>query len=237
MKSVLNPLWPIEAITDTDQLMAIASGMEREAAERYEQLAARVPELSTLFRRLAELERAHEAGIGRWARRDGLAPPQPARFAWDLPETFGDESIALTPYGALAIAVRNEERAFAFYTYLAAMAQDGALRRRAESLAREELDHVAQLRSLRRRAFHDERPARRPAPRTVAALRRAAAALERELAQAATPRLALRKAEEIAELHLATAERAGDETLLREAQDLAAAAVARLARLRGQSSE
>lgn len=164
MKPVINPLYPIAAIGSVDELMAIAVGMEHEAAARYEQLARAMAErgeaeLATLFSGLAELEREHETGLGRWADREGRAKPLPAAFAWRLPETFGDEAEGtrahtLTPYRALGIAVRNEERAFTFYSYLAAMAEDPVIRLRAEALAREELDHVHQLRVLRRRAFH-----------------------------------------------------------------------------------
>lgn len=163
MAAIINPIYPIETIGSIDELMAIAAGMEREAAERYEDLAnqmdRRDAELAALFRSLAEMEREHESGIGRWAAREGLMPPQPKAFSWRMPETFGEEAgRVLTPYEALGIAVRNEERAFTFYAYLAAMAPDDTVRARAEALAREELSHVSQLRVMRRRAFHMDRP-------------------------------------------------------------------------------
>ena len=196
MVSVINPLWPIEAVTDLDQLLAIAVGMEHEAAERYERLAEAVehhhaPELAALFRQLARMERDHEAGIGRWARRDGLAPPQPLHFSWQFPETFGaeadgDAAHVLTPYRALSIAVRNEEQAFAFYAYLSAMAPDDDVRRHADALARAELNHVAQLRAMRRRAFHADRQHPTAVPRTPEQLRRGAARLEAEAARLTT---------------------------------------------------
>lgn len=306
MKPVINPAWPIAEITDSGQLMAIAIAMEREAAERYEQLAAameraREAELAALFHQLAALEREHEAGLGRWSKRDGIAVPAAARFSWQFPETFGPEADGgeahvLTPYRALGIAVRNEERAFAFYAYLSAMAPDEQVRRRADALAREELNHVAQLRALRRRAYHAGRAPRIETPRTAADLDRLAGSLERgaarlqgvaadcladnglahaagilrrlaaEAAQRAerlagaegggsgtlrgaetaglldaamlTPfgalRLALRNAEEILESYLAAADRADDPALLHAAQDLADAALARLALIRSQ---
>lgn len=65
----------------------------------------------------------------------------------------------MTPYAALAIAVTNEEHAFTFYSYLAAIADRADIRERAEALAREELNHVRQLRAMRRQAFHTERAA------------------------------------------------------------------------------
>jgi len=62
----------------------------------------------------------------------------------------------MTPYRALSMAVRNEERAFAFWSYVAGFAQDLEIKKAAEAMAREELGHVAILRKERRRAYHSE---------------------------------------------------------------------------------
>ena len=62
----------------------------------------------------------------------------------------------MTPYRALSIAVRNEERAFAFWSYVAGFAEDPEIKKAAEAMAREELGHVAILRKERRRAYHSE---------------------------------------------------------------------------------
>lgn len=188
MRSAINPTWPISDIRDAEHLMAIAIGMENAAAARYRHLATRMERqqergLADLFRRLADLEGSHEAGLRRWAERDGLASPLPLQHAWPYPETFGDEADGaaahvLSPYRALAIAVRNEERAFVFYSYLSAMAPDAEVRRRADALAREELSHIAELRALRRKSFHAGRGEQPAVPRTVGEFRAAAAALE-----------------------------------------------------------
>lgn len=193
MPPVINPVFPIEAIGSVDELMSIAVGMEHEAALRYEQLAERMrlrsdEDMHALFLRMAALERDHQAGIGRWAAREGRPAPEPATFSWSFPETFDTaEATSLTPYRALSIAVRNEERAFSFYAYLAALAPDERVRARAEALAREELEHVNQLRALRRQAFHMDRPppiaARRV--RSLAELQNVAAALDWGSRQAA----------------------------------------------------
>ena len=63
----------------------------------------------------------------------------------------------LSAYRALSMAVRNEERAFAFWSYVAAHAGDADIRHAAETMAHEELGHVATLRRERRSAFHAER--------------------------------------------------------------------------------
>ena len=62
----------------------------------------------------------------------------------------------MTPYRALAMAVRNEERAFAFWSYVAAYSEDPEIKQAAEAMAREELGHVSTLRKERRRAYHRE---------------------------------------------------------------------------------
>jgi rubrerythrin len=57
------------------------------------------------------------------------------------------------------MAVRNEERAFAFWAYLAAYSADPEIKNAAEAMAREELGHVSILRKERRRAYHREHDA------------------------------------------------------------------------------
>lgn len=188
MPAAATPIYPVRAVASIDELMGIAVAMEREAALRYGQLADAMAErgeheLAGLFRFLSEQESDHETGLGRWAEREGRAAPVPARFAWTMPEAFVDRTAAaqvLTPYGALAVALANEERAFTFYAYLAALAPGDELRHRAEALAREELAHVRQLRAMRRRALHGGRRAPRgPKPaRDLAQLGQAVTATE-----------------------------------------------------------
>lgn len=203
MAMPINRRFPLAAPSSVDQLMAIAVAIEQQAALGYDRLASLVEargeaELAATFRRLAALERRHQAGLEEWAGLSGPSDSQPIDFP--LPETFSEEELAagtLTPYRALAIAVRNEEQAFSLYAYLAAMA-DGlpAVRQRAEALAREELHHLAQLRTLRRQAFHARRgkgSSRPPVASTLDQLNALAAGLEQgaaKLCLAAVERLA-----------------------------------------------
>jgi rubrerythrin len=149
-------------ISSVEELMSLAEAQERRAAARYDQLAARMdrfgsPETATLFRQLAAMEREHVEALSGWA---GPTAPQGR-----LPDGLGEGTAAdsdevpasLTPYRALAIAVRNEERAFSLLTYVAAHAEKTDVRMRAEALALEELQHVALLRAQRRKAFHAKR--------------------------------------------------------------------------------
>jgi rubrerythrin len=144
--------------------MALAHALEAEAARRYRNLAAQMrrreeTRLAELFDFLAGIEEKHAAQIvGRAV--EALGGWDATQFiALDVPETFDAEagnSRRLTPYRALAIAVRNEERAFAFYTYVAADAPDETSRRLAEELAKDELAHAFLLRSERRKAYREE---------------------------------------------------------------------------------
>ena len=63
----------------------------------------------------------------------------------------------VTPYQALASAVRHEQRSFAFWSYVAAHAEADEVKAAAERMALEELEHTALLRRERRKAFHADR--------------------------------------------------------------------------------
>jgi rubrerythrin len=153
-------------------LVGIASSIERESIERYASLAETMqrrgePATAAAFRVMLDEERHHVDEVARWAARLGEPIPEPGQFAWQLPPDLAgswDEiagSALLTPYRAFAIAVDNEKRAFALYSYLAARATDPRVRAEAERLGIEELRHAAVMRRWRREAWHRERRARR----------------------------------------------------------------------------
>ncbi len=169
------------------ELFALAMGMEEEAARRYAALAARMEaageaRLAVVFGSLARMELGHATQVVERARAAIGAVPIASAVAWELPVGFDDEaarSATLTPYRALAIAVRNEERSFAFFSYLAATAPDDAVRSLAEDFAREELDHAALLRRERRLAWRETPRDRAPPPDSVTALLKEAETSER----------------------------------------------------------
>ncbi len=184
------PVW----VASADQLLAVAHAMELEAGRRYRELAEYMaqqgqPDLAKLFQFLARIESKHAQEIADRAKALGTAI-DPGLVTWELPEYFDDEearSRLLTPYRALAIAVRNEERAFAFYTYLAAHADDVRVRQLAEQGAKDELEHAALLRRERRKAWRQEKPqAGQPAaqPGSLAELLAEVARAERTAANA-----------------------------------------------------
>ena len=208
-----------------------AAALEADAMRRYRRLAVwwggeGEAELAALFARLAEMEASHAAAFGPIA--DEASSPTPAA---EEDEAMW-QSALLTPYRALSLAVRAEERAFATYADIAAHAETPALRALAEDLAREELDHAAILRRARRAAFHAERPLVTPLPTDMETLAQQSRVWEAE-AEAATTRAGrLRALSRNAERYLAVAERARDEATLSAAQGRAAAALGELAVLR-----
>lgn len=160
---------PAGRVGSLAELFAIATALEEEAASRYREMAVEMrlqgaESTAAAFEHLAAVEDGHKDKVGRWsARRNGKAPDI-ADLRWHVPQTFGDEEAAdlvgsrlVTPYRALSMAVRNEERAFAFWSYIVARTDDAAVREIAEALAREELEHVSMLRRERRRAYRSER--------------------------------------------------------------------------------
>ena len=149
-------------------LVGVASAIEREAVARYLLLADTMErrgetEVADAFRRMLEEERAHVNAVERWAVSLGPLASDPQPFCWRLPDELfksWDEvarSARLTPYRAFAIAVDNEQRAFALYSYLAANAEAPEVAAQAERLALEELRHAALMRRWRREAWRRER--------------------------------------------------------------------------------
>ncbi|MFI4995366.1 MAG: ferritin family protein [Hyphomicrobiales bacterium] len=184
---------PPHWITSAEELLAIAHAMELEAGRRYRELSQHMAKqgegkLASLFDFLARIEDKHAQEVDARAQAIIGKTVDHAKVRWELPENFDEEearSNLLTPYRALAIAVRNEERAFAFYTYLAAHAESDRVRLLAEESAKDELEHAALLRRERRNAWREEAhgpSTRRPEIQSVADLLADAAKMERSAA-------------------------------------------------------
>ena len=69
---------------------------------------------------------------------------------------IGNSSLS-TPYTAWALAARHRQRAFVFWTYVIALAEDPLVRQTAEDLAHEALSDGNLLRRERRLAWRAER--------------------------------------------------------------------------------
>ena len=182
---------PAGVVESLDEFFALAHAIETDALARYTETAKQLrqqgaPALAAVFDQLAEAERGHVGQVTAWAGHRGAAHPANSRLPWAIPDTFdappGEmaQSKLLTPYRALASAVRHEERAFAFWTYVSAHAGRVDVKEAAERMALEELEHVSILRRERRKAFHSERQTSTPPTKPVAL--NSLASLERRLA-------------------------------------------------------
>ncbi|MEY9184824.1 rubrerythrin [Bradyrhizobium sp. USDA 326] len=159
---------PAGVLESLDELFALAHAMEQEAANKYDSLAEEMrgqgkDDLAEVFTRLAAAEREHVDSVSQWSQSRRGKRPDPAMVRWEAPAALPPDAAAevktsrlMTPYRALAMAVRNEERAFAFWSYLAAYSHDSEVKKASEAMAKEELGHVATLRKERRRAYHHE---------------------------------------------------------------------------------
>lgn len=163
---------PSTLVQSMDELMAIAFAMEKESAERYAALAEHMRavgrrDLAAIFDRLVEEEASHMDMVVAWSQQ--VIHQAPAVTRQGPEDVFDDEGAALVSpelqdaYRSFAMAVRNEERAFAFWSYVAANASDPEVKEAAERMAHEELEHAKTLRRERRRAFFQERHLR-PTP-------------------------------------------------------------------------
>ena len=156
-------------IHSTAELISIALAAEREAIRRYTDLAREMheygnEEVGALFERMIDEEQEHERLLSEWAELAGITISTdigPIRWQdpgvatiYDSDAVDPDQSI---PYKALAFAVHNEERAFRYYSYVAANSKNPDVQSYAETLAREELGHAALLRAQRRHAWHVQR--------------------------------------------------------------------------------
>jgi rubrerythrin len=135
----------------TAELYVHAIAMEREAAERYAELAQRMDgqgnlAVAALFRLLARLEKKHLDDLRR--RSAGLQlPALTADYTWpdsEAPETTAREAAlhGVTQRHALEIALQGEKRARAFFEQSARVAPDPQARGIALEMAAEEAEHA-----------------------------------------------------------------------------------------------
>ncbi len=159
---------PPAPVRSLSELYAIAFGLAERAAQRYGALAERIDEnrwpVRSVFEVLAtrERERAHslsEACLAACGKR-----PDSSDLRWTPIDLVPAAEIAdvqdsslSTPHTAWALAVRHRQRAFVFWTYVIALAEDPLVRGTAEDLAREALSDGNLLRRERRLAWRAER--------------------------------------------------------------------------------
>lgn len=167
-------------IASLPEFYAIAFHQARLAAHRYG--ATRTGKdsqaLRPIFEMLAARENARADAISAACTEACGQPPD----LKNLPATFMDlvpaqevaditQSSLSTPYAAWALAVRHRQRAFIYWTYVAALARHPTISAAAEALAREALADGNQLRRQRRLAWrNEEKPITEDDEETSAAL-------------------------------------------------------------------
>ncbi|MDE2228710.1 MAG: ferritin family protein [Alphaproteobacteria bacterium] len=126
--------------------------MEVEAAERYDEFAAWMEvhnnrDIAGLFRELSGIGRRHAETMATDLADDGSAVAVNTALAAsgrDELETISGDALhyLMTPHHALQIALKNEERALAFFAGLAENAASDEVHHLAAKLADEKKRHV-----------------------------------------------------------------------------------------------
>ena len=154
-------------ISGEQELVALALRIEEEAAAQYDRLATEMrachnEDTARLFERLADEERDHGSAIESH-HCEGV--PIGANGAWDMPVEMvlgrkAGDPFLMTPFDAISYALHNEKRGLDLFIHLAAHAEDVAVRVLAETFAKEEISHIAQLRLARLEASRELRSMR-----------------------------------------------------------------------------
>ncbi|RQH04882.1 ferritin-like domain-containing protein [Paraburkholderia dinghuensis] len=136
-------------------LFAYARDMERATAERYTQLADMLSahhndQVAALFKRLADIEWVHVYEVSALCVDMGVPedvvqsrPTDRLRGA-ELPDP-GELHYLTTPYQAIELAYRGEQRAALFYEDVARTTPDAEVRELAQRFAEEERRHMREL--------------------------------------------------------------------------------------------
>jgi len=140
-------------IAGVADLLAHAHAMEREAHERYLDLAEQLEvhnnqEVAALFRKMAAVEQLHVQKILERAGAIDLPQLSPWEYRWpdaEAPEAVGvgEAHYLMTPHHALSLALGAERRALAFYNDILEQGAASEVLTLARELAVEEREHVA----------------------------------------------------------------------------------------------
>jgi rubrerythrin len=147
-------------VANLNDLLAVAYRIEIDAVDRYNLLADQMethnnPELVKVFRDLARAEGIHGEEIRRLAGDFDVAAhvAEMAQFAQESPEEadLGSAHYLMTPWHALQLSLKGEERALAYFTSIVETAKDPKVKAMAAELVEEEAEHVSLVHRLLRR--------------------------------------------------------------------------------------
>jgi len=135
------------------EFLAHALAVEREAAERYLELADMMEahnnlEVASLFRDMNRFSNLHHASIRERAGDLELPRLGPRDYRWVVPPETGDEDgfdYTIHAYHALEYARENEVRARDYYRSVAQESGDDEVCRLAREFAAEEEEHAEAL--------------------------------------------------------------------------------------------
>jgi hypothetical protein len=160
---------PPAPVETTAELYAIAFDQAETAARRYGRFSKTTRDdplrvVRCVFEKIEHhaLQRARDVSLACVAKLSKL--PDLKQMNWAPTNLVPDEELSevansslTTPYTVWALAVRHRERGFVFWTYVAALTENSAVRAAAEDMAREALHDANELRRERRLAWHSER--------------------------------------------------------------------------------
>lgn len=140
------------------EFLAHSRELEREAGERYEELADVMAAhhngaVAAFFARMTQEAAQHLAEVETLAAGRELPAIAPWEFRWpgaEPPETASYEAVhyRMTLHEAMQLALANERAAQAFYSRHADSSADPEVRRIAAQFAAEEAGHAARLETL-----------------------------------------------------------------------------------------
>ena len=159
---------PPAPVRSLSELYAIAFDQAQRATHRYGAIATQMDErlspVRSVFEALATREQNRSGSLSAACLAACGKRPDASDLRWapiDLVPAaeiadIKDSSLS-TPYTAWVLAARHRQRAFVFWTYVIALAEDPLVRLTAETLAHEALSDGSLLRRERRLAWRAER--------------------------------------------------------------------------------
>jgi len=135
------------------EFLAHAIALEREAQERYHELADMMEahlnfDTAKVFRDMVRFSQMHGDEIAERAKHVELRKLNSWEFRWRVSHEVGDDDgvdYLMTPYHALEYARENEIRGMNYYQTAAEKSQDAEVRRLGKEFADEEKEHVEAL--------------------------------------------------------------------------------------------
>jgi rubrerythrin len=143
------------SIGSTEELLAYSLAIEKEAVERFTDLADQMEahhnyEVADLFRRLSEIEGGHVENVNAASAGKKLPDLKAWKFEWpdgESPEggSMEDAHYLMQPWHAIELAMKGEKRAVEFFRHVATTATDKKVVEMALELVSEEEGHVKLL--------------------------------------------------------------------------------------------